>query len=388
MRLTGVLVFGVLAAALVAACSDDETTPAGGTGAKGGTGGTSASGGTGGSTGGASGSAGASGGTAGSAGAAGAGGQTPVERGEYLVRHVAACGDCHTPRKADGSLDESMWLAGVPNMFDLDPNDPNVGAVSPKNLTPDTTDGIGSWTAAQIKDALLNGVDDEGKPLVPIMPYYVFHNMTSEDADAIVAYLQQIPAVANAIPENQTLPFPLTAPADPVPANAIPDSALAATDANYDSAQRGKYLAGNVGICMECHTERSAPGTAVPLDVAKLFQGGQPFTAAELGLPSPPFPTEIDSANLTPTAHGIQGWTAQNVADALKTGITLSGDGICPPMPVGPNGAFGGLTDQDALDIGNYLTTLPPVDNGTIPKCIPPAPPSDAGTDASDASTD
>ena len=35
MRLTGILYVGVIAAALVAACSDDETTPAKGSGGKG-----------------------------------------------------------------------------------------------------------------------------------------------------------------------------------------------------------------------------------------------------------------------------------------------------------------------------------------------------------------
>jgi hypothetical protein len=44
----------------------------------------------------------------------------------------------------------------------------------------------------------------------------------------------------------------------------------------------------------------------------------------------------------------------------------------CPPMPAGPTQAFGGMTDQDALDIGNYITSLPPIDNGVIPMCMPP----------------
>ena len=29
-------------------------------------------------------------------------------------------------------------------------------------------------------------------------------------------------------------------------------------------------------------------------------------------------------------------------------------------MPFGPMGAFGGLTPEDKLDIGNYITSLPP----------------------------
>ena len=37
-----------------------------------------------------------------------------VARGKYIVEDVAMCGTCHTPRRADGTLDRSQWLAGAP----------------------------------------------------------------------------------------------------------------------------------------------------------------------------------------------------------------------------------------------------------------------------------
>jgi hypothetical protein len=40
--------------------------------------------------------------------------------------------------------------------------------------------------------------------------------------------------------------------------------------------------------------------------------------------------------------------------------------------------AFAGLTDEDALDIGYYLTTIPAIANGMIPRCTPP---SDGGSE-------
>ena len=137
---------------------------------------------------------------------------------------------------------------------------------------------------------------------------------------------------------------------------------------------------------MECHT-KDVQGP-IPLDTAKLFQGNRQFPAVEFGLPVPPFPAIIYSRNLTPHANGIQGWTAVAVANALKLGVDKDGIPLCPPMPAGPGMAFGGLTDSDALDIGYYLTTLPPQDNGVIPNCSPPPRP-DGGSDAStDARTD
>src|SRR5262249_55201611 len=150
-----------------------------------------------------------------------------------------------------------------------------VGAIYVKNLTPDMATGLGAWTDAEIKDAFMNGNEKGGRPLFPIMPYYVFHNMTDADANAVVAYLRSIPAVSNAIPANEPLPSPFRAPAMPVPADMIPKTTLAATDANYQRAERGRYLAGNIGVCMECHTEHVAG--PVPLDLTKLFAGKNAF---------------------------------------------------------------------------------------------------------------
>jgi mono/diheme cytochrome c family protein len=295
-----------------------------------------------------------------------------VARGDYLVNAVASCGDCHTPRTQTGAPDTTKTLAGSPGEFEVPGLGPDggVGIVSPPNLTPDMTTGLGSWTDAQIKNAILNGVDSDGKALFPIMPYFVFHNMTSDDADAIVAYLRTLPAVSNAIPERN---FDFAQPAMPVPATDIPEPVVDGADASADagalaaSAERGKYLAGNVGVCMECHTTHvQGP---VPLDVTKLFAGGDVFPAAELNLPAPPFPSNIVSANITPSSTGIQGWTATQVVAALRQGLDISGAPLCPPMPFGPNGAFGHLTDGDALDIANYVTHLPPIANTISPIC-------------------
>jgi mono/diheme cytochrome c family protein len=383
------LLIGLVLGAGIAACSDDSepgNSPDGGAaGSGGGTAGTAGSGGTGGSsTGGAGGAGGSTGGSAGaktdggSDAAADAGSdrsdaaQTPAQRGEYLVKHVAACGDCHTPRKMDGSLDMTKWLAGA-FFADIDPASPTHGAIHAKNLTPHAT-GLGTWDATQIKQAFLEGVSKDGSPLFPVMPYYVLHNMTDADADAIVAYLKTIPAVDNAVPARQPLGIPFTLPAQPVPTAYIPSTTLAPTDPNYASAQRGKYLAGNIGVCMECHTD-AAMMSPIPIDVTKLFQGKRAFPSAELGLPVPPFPATIFSRNLTPHANGIGGWTAAMVRTALKQGTDKDMVPLCPPMPAGPMQAFGGLTDEDALDIGNYLVSLAPKDNGVIPNCVPPGPP-------------
>jgi hypothetical protein len=296
-----------------------------------------------------------------------------VARGKYLVNNVAACPECHTPRLMTGALDKSKFLAGSTVPFaDIVPGDEaGVGNVYVRNITQDMMTGIGSWTDAEIKKAFLDGVDKDGKALFPIMPYFVFHNMKAADADAIVAYLRTIPPVANDIPENGSIATGVTmnGAAMPIPVSALPKTTLAATDPNYQHAMDGMYLAANIGICMECHTERVMG--PVPLDTMKLFAGNEVFP---LG---PPF-GDVHSANITP-AGIIMGWTAEQVKTLLKTGLDDKMMPICPPMPAGPMQAFGGLTDQDALNIGYYITTLPPIDNGMIPHCSLPTPPGDGG---------
>jgi mono/diheme cytochrome c family protein len=290
-----------------------------------------------------------------------------LERGEYLARSVAGCGECHTPRDASGNLDQSMWLAGVANRFDLVPVDDTTGGVSTGNLTPAS---LGSWSDDEVKRAFLDGVGKDGAPLFPLMPYYAFHNMSADDADAIVTYLRNVPAIENEVPARQPLPVPLFAPAPPIAPSAIPDTTLAASDPSYASAERGRYLAAGIGFCLDCHTPWHL-GEAQPLDLTRVFAGGRGFSAKEWSVP-PPAPAVVYSLDITPHANGIAGWTADDVASFLRDGVSPKGDSLCGPMPAGPVGAFGALSREDDHDIGVYLTTIAPVDGGDIPACTMP----------------
>ena len=79
------------------------------------------------------------------------------------------------------------------------------------------------------------------------------------------------------------------------------------------------------------------------------------------------------SKNLTSHATtGLGDWTVADIVKVIKQGKAKDGKGICPPMPVGPMGAFGGLTDADATDIANYIKSLPPIDNMIVDMCVFP----------------
>jgi hypothetical protein len=83
----------------------------------------------------------------------------------------------------------------------------------------------------------------------------------------------------------------------------------------------------------------------------------------------------IYTANLTPHATGLAGWTVADIKQVIKNGKDRTDGGVCPPMPTGPMGGFGGLTDQDALDIATYIAALPAVDNAVTDgngSCVAP----------------
>lgn len=291
--------------------------------------------------------------------------EKPEERGKYLVENLGACGDCHTPRLESGAPDTSKALSGVKCFIDADPTKDDFGCLSSANLTNHAT-GLKNRSKQEIKDMFLKGERPDGKALHPVMPYYVLGNMSDADADAIVAYLRTVEGVDNMLPANQA---PFTAPEMPAPrfpASMIPEPAK--NYGNRAAALRGKYLAGNVGICMECHTSRTEMGGLNP---DKLFQGGEEFGRDDLGLP-PVFPEKIYSANITAHENGIKGWTVDDIVTAIKKGTDKDKKGLCPPMPSGPMGAFGGLKDDDVRDIAHYLLSIPPGNNKIPEECSAP----------------
>ena len=300
----------------------------------------------------------------------------PVARGKYLVENVATCGECHTPRLPDGSFDASRKLAGVECFVDVDPGDDAVGCVSSRNLTDHET-GLKNRRDEEIKDMFLKGERPDGKALHPLMPYWVLGNMSDEDADAIVAYLRTVPGVHHMLPPNQA---PFTPPDQPAPL--FPAAKIPMPRADYAhraEAMRGRYLAGNVGLCMECHTPRDSMQNPI-VDMA--FQGGAVFRRGELRLP-PNFPELIYSANVTPHATGIADWSLNEVMAAIQRGEDKDqgGAALCPPMPAGLMSAYAGLTDGDVRDIAHYLLSIPARDNAVPADCeaLPP-PDSDGGT--------
>jgi mono/diheme cytochrome c family protein len=275
-------------------------------------------------------------------------------RGEYLVKSLLLCGDCHTTPDNFGrpSTDPTKFLAGG-REFDIPGAGPDGGVamVFVKNLTGDNATGLGMWTQDQVKTAFTTGIDDQGKPLFPIMPYWQYANLTDSDATSVAMFIKSVPGQSNAVPMD-TISVPGPAPA--VDDTQVPHTTLAASDSNHDSAERGRYLC--EVVCLECHTKHNnTPGPV--LDLTHAFAGGEEFPLI------PGILTTI-SANITPDDTGLKGWMTSDIIATLKTDQEKgAGRMLCPPMPGGPN-ELGSLHDSDLTDIANYVHTLPPIHNG------------------------
>lgn len=105
-------------------------------------------------------------------------------------------------------------------------------------------------------------------------------------------------------------------------------------------AERGAYLV-RAGGCVGCHTDEKGGGPP--------FAGGVPIET--------PFGT-FYSPNITPDPEtGIGGWSDAQFLAALKRGERPEGGAYYPAFPYT---TYAKMTDEDALAIKAYLSSLPP----------------------------
>jgi mono/diheme cytochrome c family protein len=118
-----------------------------------------------------------------------------LARGEYLVRAVSHCGECHTPRGMTQATDNSRFLGGTPKGPNGDPV---------PNITPDKDTGL-TWSEEEIADYLGTGNKPDGDVAGGLMAEVIegtaggFKDLTKEDRLAIARYLKSIPAVRNKV---------------------------------------------------------------------------------------------------------------------------------------------------------------------------------------------
>lgn len=253
-----------------------------------------------------------------------------VERGHYLAT-VGDCAACHT---LPGS---GRQLAGgrvVETPF---------GNLVAPNITPDPTTGIGAWTDDEFMNALTKGTGRHGNRLYPAMPYTYYTKVTRQDALAIRAYLNTVPAVHNEVKSDQ-LPFPLNQRIGlAVWDGLFFDQGVYKPDPNKSAKwNRGAYLAEGLGHCGLCHTPKNLLGAD---DRSKALEGYK-----LQGWYAP---------NITnDERRGLGSWSVEDIASYLKTGhnATTAGNGL---MAETINLSTSKMSDSDLTAIATYLKDRP-----------------------------
>ena len=135
-------------------------------------------------------------------------------------------------------------------------------------------------------------------------------------------------------------------------------SVVSGEDSLKNVVERGKYLAHNVAVCMDCHSKRDfAKFSFPPAHGTDGIGASFPFGEAE-GIPG-----EIWAPNITPKR--LAGWTDDEIARAVAHGVNKSGDTLFPIMPYDN---YSRMAKDDLYAIIAFLRTLPASDSTVPPR--------------------
>jgi len=258
-----------------------------------------------------------------------------VRRGEYLTR-AGDCIACHTS-------DTGRPFAGgraISTPF---------GTIYTPNITPDPDTGIGRWTDADFMRAMHEGIGKDGQRLYPAFPYVEYTRVTDQDVQAIRAYLNTVVPVRYTPPSND-LRFPFNQRWLMIFWNLLNfDEGRFVPDPKQSAEwNRGAYLVEGLAHCEECHTPRNfTQGLKTGERLSGAIQAGW------------------HAYNITPhKTSGIGGWSDQEVASYLSTGIAQGRASAAGPMADVVSNSTQYLNREDLRSIAIYLRALKPVDRG------------------------
>jgi mono/diheme cytochrome c family protein len=263
-----------------------------------------------------------------------------VAKGQYIFAVAGGCA-CHTEPK--GTPHAGARAFPIP-----------FGTVYSTNLTQDKETGLGTWTDAQIHDAMVKGIRKDGSKILPVMPYEKYSGMAQEDLQAMIAYMRTLKPVKKATPALKSwVPF-LRSVGTTVYLQLFGKLGTSRAQVPTSGIQRGRYLVDHVAICGDCHTPRNFLGAPSQ----SLYMAGASEKNGPLGEAVP---------NITPDKEtGIGDWRRQDIAELLLTGIKPDGDNVQGLMSevihATPHG-YKDMKKEDALAIADYLQSIPPIKN-------------------------
>ena len=250
-----------------------------------------------------------------------------------IVFSLAGCESCHM---SPGQTDPLRLGGGMELKTPF-------GSFFPPNISPDRKDGIGDWSAEDFANALMAGVSPDGQHYFPALPYPSYRRMSTTDVRDLFAFLRTTaPVAGRAPPHALAFPFSIRRAVGFWKLLYLPEIAHPPAADPTDLEGRGRYLVEGPGHCAECHSPRT-------------FLGGIIASRRLTGGPLP------DGKGKAPniTAAGLADWSESDVADALSTGFTPSGDTLGGAMAA----MVRNLAQAPAADlaaIAHYLKTYKP----------------------------
>ena len=237
-----------------------------------------------------------------------------IARGQHLASVL--CASCHT-------VDGNLPLSGGKNLGEDSPLP--LGTIFPPNITPGGK--LAELSDNDVMRILRTGIEPSGR--LTFMAAVPVHNLSDEDATALVAYLRTAPAVQNVKPAPELSPllvFMIGAGVVKVEAPVTIQSVTApprGVNATY-----GEYVKSWMD-CTGCHGP----------------------TLSKDGGPLAP-PNAINITQVVPK------WSKDDFFKTMRTGVDPTGHNVEPPMPWK---TIGKLDDDELEALYIYLHGLTPI---------------------------
>jgi hypothetical protein len=246
-----------------------------------------------------------------------------LARGDHLTHTLLPCasGECH-----------GGDFAGATKPIDVGP----VGKFAAPNIT---AVGLGAvYSDGELFRLLRHGIKKDGRGL-RFMPVQDANWLPDADVIAMISYLRTVPAVDKANGPIQVGPlgkvldrrnmFALDV------ARRIDHEHGEIAPPPEPTPEYGRFVA---RLCTGCHGEHLSGG---------------PIPGAPPSVPTP--------LNLTPDASGLAGWTYEDFAKLLDTGVRKNGKKLDPFMPIG---TFAKYDDTERHALWAYLQSVSPTPAG------------------------
>lgn len=273
-----------------------------------------------------------------------------IERGRYLVSHVAGCLGCHSPVQDVPGEPPVEGKLGAGRDFGEYPGAPM--HIRAPNLTPDKETGIGGWTDGEVARAMREGVGKDGRALFPQMPYLTYRETLSDgEVLDIIAYLRTLKPVKNDAGRT-TIDFPVSMfiRGAPKPLEAAPPPAPSPSD----KMARGKWLLKTCS-CNDCHDSVNEKMQKIE---GKALAGGFKFPIG--GNKGYAIAPNITSDKAT----GIGAYSDEDLRRAIEEGKGKDGRNLY----VMPWSYYKGMTREDKDALIAALREVP-----AVPNIVPPS---------------